>query len=220
MQPRGPIGTSVIDGESAVVWKDPRNHPMRLSVTISAIALIAGTLSPTSFAYAAPSSSVTTVSAPTGLAQAAASVEGETHCVGEALPLGSTETASEPVCFSTPEEAAAHLDNLTQVSSRGVAAASSIVLGTVYSDANYGGSTYTLFGSGTCSGVTFGFPSLSGGWDSIISSAKAASGCWVTLYKTTSYGGEKINCMPGCPTISTLNDQVRSIVLRPQGTVG
>lgn len=187
---------------------------MNLSVTMTAIALVAGALSPASLAHAAPS-----VSAQSATASASVS-EGETHCVGEALPIGSTETASQPVCFDTTEEASAYIDGLTQVTSRNATAASSVVLGTVYSDASYGGSTYTLFGSGTCSGVTFGFPSLSGGWDSSISSAKAASGCWVTLYKATSYGGEKINCMPGCPTISTLNDQVRSIVFRPQGTVG
>ncbi|WP_157000930.1 peptidase inhibitor family I36 protein [Agromyces laixinhei] len=195
---------------------------MNLPATLSAIALIAGALSPISPGAAAPTLSEL------GAAEfaPAAVLEGETHCVGEVLALDAfdavadqpAEAAPEPVCFDTREEAAAYIDGITQVASRGVTG--SVVLGTVYSDANYGGSTYTLFGSGSCSGVTYGFPSLSGGWDSSISSAKAANSCWVTLYKATSYGGEKINCMPGCPTVGSLNDQVRSIVFRPQGTVG
>lgn len=189
---------------------------MHLTTTISAIALVAGALSPVAFSLASPG--LPALRTTVAVSSASSESESETHCVGEALPVDSIEAPPEPVCFDTSEEAVAYLDEVTQAKSRG--ATGSVVLGTVYSDANYGGSTYSLFGSGTCAGVTFGFPSLSGGWDSSISSAKAASGCWVTLYKTTSYGGEKINCMPGCPTVGSLNDQVHSLVFRPQGTVG
>ncbi|WP_169053782.1 peptidase inhibitor family I36 protein [Agromyces sp. H66] len=144
----------------------------------------------------------------------------EVHCVAEVLPVGSAGSADapDPVCFDTEEEAAAYLETLA--SARSLSTASSIVLGTVYADVNYGGSSYTMWGSSGCAGVTFGFASLSGGWDTRISSARAANGCWVTLYKATNYGGEKLTCTPNCPSVGTLNDQVRSLVFRPEGTFG
>lgn len=142
----------------------------------------------------------------------------EVHCVAEALPINSRENASEPVCFSTTAAADDYLDVVTGTMSR--AAAASVIIGTVYANANYGGSSYTMWGSNNCVGVTFGFTSLSGGWDSQISSARAGNGCWITLYKATSYGGEKITCMPSCPSVGSLNDQVRSLVFRPEGTFG
>lgn len=204
---------------------------MNLTTTVSAIALVAGALSPLSLGPTATGQFGLNASATVSVSAvpfASSAFEGETHCVGEARPLEWAgagvevvpQIAPEPVCFATVEEAATYLDRVTQSASRDATAMSSVVIGTVYSDANYGGSTYTLYGTGTCSGVTYGFSSLTGGWDSIISSAKAASGCWVTLYKATNYGGEKLNCTPGCPSIGSLNDQVRSIVFRPQGTVG
>lgn len=195
---------------------------MNLTTTISAVALVAGALSPLSLGADAPGQ----LDPSAGVSAAVSAFEGETHCVGEALPLEPTgaevepAAAPEPVCFDTIEEATTYLDRVTQSASRGATAMSNVVIGTVFSDANYGGSTYTFYGTGSCSGVTYGFPSLDGGWDSIISSAKATSSCWVTLYKATNYGGEKLNCTPGCPSIGSLNDQVRSIVFRPQGTVG
>lgn len=142
----------------------------------------------------------------------------EIHCVAEALPINSTEGMSEPTCFDTKEAVEEHLGIVTGTTNR--ASLASVVIGTVYANTNYGGSSYTMWGSSDCSGVTFGFASLSGGWDSQISSARAATGCWVTPYKATSYGGDKITCMPSCPSIGSLNDQVRSLVFRPEGTVG
>lgn len=162
------------------------------------------------------------VSAPTEPPSATAG--SEVHCVAEVQAMeqaGSTENvpdAPDPVCFDTKEEVADYLDALA--SARSLSTASSIVLGTVYADVNYGGSSYTMWGSSGCAGVTFGFASLSGGWDTRISSARAANGCWVTLYKATNYGGEKLTCTPNCPSVGTLNDQVRSLVFRPEGTFG
>jgi len=199
---------------------------MNLTTTISAIALVAGALSPVSLGATVPGQLELRAAAAASVSSAASVLEGETHCVGEALPLESAgagaapATTPKPVCFDTIEEAATYLDRVTQSTSRDATVMANVVIGTVYSDANYGGSSYTLYGTGTCSGVTYGFSSLSGGWDSSISSAKAASSCWVTLYKATNYGGEKLNCTPGCPSIGSLNDQVRSMVFRPQGTVG
>jgi hypothetical protein len=139
----------------------------------------------------------------------------EVHCVAEALPLDVDIAPAALVCFDTTAAADAYLDRAT---ARSLAA--SVTVGTVYADSNYGGSSLTLWGSNGCAGVTFGFASLSGGWDSRISSARASNGCWVTLYSATSYGGSRITCTPSCSSIGSLNDQVRSLVFRPSGTWG
>lgn len=174
---------------------------MNITTAIAALALAASALAPA--ADAAPVTPETAT---------------DVHCVGEALPIDSTSLPPTPVCFDTPEEASAYLEGITQNYSR--SSASTVVLGTVYENSSYSGSSYTFWGSGACNGATYGFASLSGGWDTRISSARAAGGCWVTLYKATGYGGEKATCTPQCSSIGTLNDQVRSIVFRPEGTIG
>ena len=166
---------------------------------------------------------LTTVAAPLGVS---AGVEAppfgsEVHCVVEVQPIDSTERQAAPRCFPTKAEADGYLDaTMATNDATSRAAASSVALGTVYADSYYGGSTLTFWGSSGCAGVTYGFSSLSGGWDSRISSAKAFNGCWVTLYKGTGYSGDRINCTPNCSSIGSLNDQVRSLVFRPWGTLG
>lgn len=186
------------DGESTAVRKE---NPMSITTGLVTMALAVSALVPTA-----------------GVTSAAPETAAEVHCVGEALPVGSADPAPEPVCFDTPEEAADFLEGVTQVHARGLAA--NVVLGTVYETANFGGSTYTFWGSSACNSATYGFASLTGGWDSRISSARSANGCWVTLYQATSYGGAKMTCMPNCSSVGGLNDQVRSIVFRPEGTIG
>lgn len=141
----------------------------------------------------------------------------ERHCIAEAAVDDHASRSSDAACFDTKLAADQYLTG--EISSRGLAASNTII-GTVYSDANYSGSTFTWWGSTGCLGVTFGIAVLSSGWDNQISSARAANGCWVTLYNTVTYGGARITCMPSCSSIGTLNDQVRSLVFRPQGTVG
>lgn len=90
----------------------------------------------------------------------------------------------------------------------------------MYKDDSYGGGSYTFYGSGACSGVTYGFPSLSADWQNTISSAKAYASCWVTLYDAQSYGGQRYNCTPNCASLSSFNDRAKSLVFRPAGTIG
>ena len=168
---------------------------------------------------------VATVTAPLGVpvpASAETSARGEVHCVVEVQAIDSVERQAAPQCFTTKAEAAGYLDaSMTKADAFSTSAASSsVALGTVYADINYGGSSLTMWGSSGCSNATYGFGSLSGGWDSRISSAKAFNGCWVTLYKATWYGGDRLNCTPNCSSVGSLNDQVRSIVFRPWGTFG
>ncbi|WP_158437708.1 peptidase inhibitor family I36 protein [Naasia lichenicola] len=150
------------------------------------------------------------------------------HCAIE-VPSDDTETTTDsdtadlqPVCFFTEEEVEAYIEesaNAGRGSGASVAAAS-VVLGVVYKDINYGGSSLTLFASSDCNGTTHGFPTLSSGWDNSISSAKGSSTCWLTLYTATSYGGSRLNCTPNCASIGSWNDQVKSIIFRQTGLYG
>ena len=153
-------------------------------------------------------------------AAAATTNEAGKHCVVEVHPIDSTELPAEPVCFDTPAEAAAYLGSIGVGVTAGSGIAASTIVGMVYRDYNEGGESLTFWGSSGCTGVTFGFPSLASGWDNSISSARASNGCWVTLYTNTSYGGSRLNCTPYCASIGSWNDNVKSLVFRPEGTFG
>lgn len=145
----------------------------------------------------------------------------EVHCVVEVHPVDSNERQAAPRCFPTKGEADRHLDaSMMEADAESRSALSSVAVGTIYADANYGGSSLTMWGSSGCAGVTYGFASLSGGWDSRVSSAKGTNGCWVTLYRGTGYSGDRLNCTPACSGVGSLNDQVRSLVFRPWGSLG
>ena len=159
------------------------------------------------------------VAVPAGAEASAA--RAEVHCVVEVQPVDSAERQDAPRCFPTKAEADGYLDaSIATTDATSRSALASVTLGTVYADVNYRGSTLTMWGSSGCAGVTYGFASLSGGWDSRISSARGSNGCWVTLYRATGYGGDRITCTPTCSSIGSLNDQVRSLVFRPWGTFG
>ncbi len=139
------------------------------------------------------------------------------HCAVQIHPVDEQPAATDPVCFGSEAEVAQYLQDLGG-NARGAAA--SIVVGTVYQDYNGGGASLTFWGSSGCAGQTFGFPTLAAGWDNSISSARGSNGCWLTLYTTTGYGGDRLNCTPYCASIGSWNDNVKSLVFRPTGTFG
>ncbi|MGN6426089.1 hypothetical protein [uncultured Leifsonia sp.] len=141
------------------------------------------------------------------------------YCAVRVDPVGSDAPPASPACFGTQDEVDAYLAGVT-AQNRSLLAASSVVLGTVYRDSGYGGGSYTFYGAGPCSGVTYGFPSLSSDWQNTISSAKAYASCWVTLYDAASYGGSRYNCTPNCASLPAFNDRTESLVFRPAGTLG
>ncbi|MGN7704640.1 hypothetical protein [Cellulosimicrobium sp. 22601] len=104
------------------------------------------------------------------------------------------------------------------------AAASSLVLGVLWRDANYKGASKVLYGSGTngCyGGSTYGFPNLANLlMNNVVSSATTYAGCWVTLYDSYSYAGAKKNCTPHCATLGTFDNKASSVVYRPVGQLG
>jgi hypothetical protein len=142
------------------------------------------------------------------------------HCAVEVRPIDSGDRPADPVCFGTEEEVGVYLSGVGVGSTDARGVAVSTIVGTVYKDADGGGESLTFWGSSGCSGVTFGFPSLASGWDNSISSARAANGCWVTLYTATNYGGSRLNCTPYCASVGTWNDNVKSLVFRPEGMFG
>jgi hypothetical protein len=145
----------------------------------------------------------------------------EVHCVVELQAIDSRERQAAPRCFATKAEADGFLDaSMTQADAVSRSALSSVALGTVYADITYGGSSLTMWGANGCAGATYGFASLSGGWDSRVSSARGSNGCWVTLYRGTGYSGDRLNCTPACSSVGSMNDQVRSLVFRPWGSLG
>ncbi|WP_426309599.1 hypothetical protein [Cellulosimicrobium sp. E-16] len=104
------------------------------------------------------------------------------------------------------------------------AAASSLVLGVLWRDANYKGASKVLYGSGTngCyTGSTYGFPNLANLlMNNVVTSATTYAGCWVTLYDSYSYAGAKKNCTPHCATLGTFDNRASSVVYRPAGQLG
>lgn len=141
----------------------------------------------------------------------------EVHCATEVTPIGDPAPSTKPACFDTPEEVDAYLGGDARAA---FGTLGSVVLGTVYKDVNYGGSSLTYWGASGCSGVTYGYPTVAAEWSSGISSVRASNSCWVTVYASVSYGGTKLTCSPDCSGLGSLNDAVRSIVFRPVGTWG
>lgn len=152
----------------------------------------------------------------TTTAAAAGSSHAGDYCAVEIEALGSSQEPAVPVCFDTQGEVDAYLQTLTAPTrARSAAARASTVLGTVYKDAGYGGGSLSFYGTGSCSGATFGFASLDAAWQNAISSAKAFAGCFVSVYSGASYGGAQLLCTPNCASLGSLNDRVLSLVFRP-----
>jgi len=140
------------------------------------------------------------------------------YCAVRIVPVDSGDSSS-PVCFDTQREVDGYLETVLAPHPSARAAAS-VLIGTVYKDDNFSGGSYTFYGAGSCSGVTYGFPSLTSDWQNSVSSAKAYSSCWVTLYDSPSYAGQRYNCTPSCSSLPSFNDRTKSLVFRPAGSVG
>jgi hypothetical protein len=150
----------------------------------------------------------------------AAPAQSGEYCAVRIEPVGSTAEQAAPSCFDSQAEVDAYLAQVTGAHALSRAASTSVLIGTVYKDGNYGGGSYTFYGAGSCVGVTYGFASLDPSWQNTISSAKAYASCWVTLYDAPSYAGSRYNCTPNCASLPSFNDKTRSLVFRPAGTVG
>ena len=123
----------------------------------------------------------------------------------------------EPQCFDSKIKRDSYFDfeGIRQSTSEIRAASSSVVLGTLYKDANRQGASLTLWGAGTCSNATYGFASIALDWAHSVTSAASRSGCSMTLYTGTNYTGQFHVCATVCNSIGNVNDNVNSVVFRP-----
>lgn len=154
---------------------------------------------------------------------------------GVAVIEGETPPDDIPVvisCFDTEVEAEAFIEagapgdleqltGATKARTAGVAAASTVTIGRVWTGLGRTGSELIHWGTGSgCYGVTYGFPTLPSGWNDNIRSAEGSSNCWASHYQNASYGGQVLTCAPYCSTLGFLNAMSSSIVYRPVGTFG
>jgi len=165
------------------------------------------------------------------LPAAASGSTGEVCTIGGvAVPLGEPIPGDIPLvmsCFDSSAEAEAFIEagapgDLEQlapgVQGRSALAASTVTIGRVWTGSSRGGSELIHWGTGTgCYGTTYGFPTLSAGWNDNVRSAQGYSNCWSSQYTNASYGGSVITCAPYC---SSLGATSSSIVYRPVGTFG
>jgi hypothetical protein len=96
------------------------------------------------------------------------------------------------------------------------AKAASLLLGTEYANANFGGASLSLFGATRCdnsSDADFRFASLPAGWNDRITSFRSFSNCAQQLFRNTNFGGGSLTII-----ISSLanvgaaaNDQASSL---------
>ena len=137
-------------------------------------------------------------------------------------------------CFDSVEEAEQFIedgapgdyeqlypDNASARTDARAAAASTVTVGKIWTGTSRTGSVRLHWGAGSgCYGVTFGFPSLSAGWDNNVRSAEGFNNCWSSQYDGTSYTGTVLTCAPYCSSLGSMAARTSSIVYRPAGTFG
>ena len=148
------------------------------------------------------------------------------HCVLQAdEDWDSSDSASpEPVCFShfpdavmfatgeviDPDMSPEEYHPMSLTSSQQTAA--TYVVGIEFSNTNYQGATLTLTSTSTCASGTKSYPTMPAGWDNVISSAKAYSGCNHSYhYANVSFGGALIDAFTASPNLGLLDNNTSSI---------
>ncbi|WP_447006708.1 hypothetical protein ACRAKI_09630 [Saccharothrix isguenensis] len=139
----------------------------------------------------------------------------ERHCV---VHLGTAEKGqrhspmSDMRCFSSSAEVQAEIAQENKRAGIGIQAT---LIGTDYTDPNFGGSSLNWTAPGGCyyngTQPSWGASSMPAGWDNVVSSTRTYSGCKATLlYDYTNYGG--ISMVTGCnsPTLSFIDNRASS----------
>jgi hypothetical protein len=155
---------------------------------------------------------------------AASSSGKQQHCIVEALAVGSASTSSVR-CYATFAAAIkaatsgrVNLQDATtskRVSSVELtagpdSATSTYVLSVDYHDSNFSGSTFTWYASLPCGYYQTG--SMPSGWNDVVSSVAAYSGCATTLYQNSNFGGAvyRIGVNGAAASLGSFNDQTSS----------
>lgn len=159
-------------------------------------------------------------------------LERKQHCVAKSFAQPSSLTApdktpeTQVTCFDSFSEVIDHLsqgtvrlavdatpEDLTQENVEQLASLASYVIGIEYQHSNHGGATYTIWSGVTCAGYNHWVSRMPNGWNDVISSARAFSGCnnaW--HYEHTDHWGASFNCRTSCASLGdAMNDRTSSI---------
>lgn len=98
-----------------------------------------------------------------------------------------------------------------------VPAASSVLIGTEYVDAGYGGGSNSYFASATCSATTsWAVAYVTDAWNDMFSSGQGFGGCdHNKKFEDANFGGSVLTCTPSCTNYGLLNDLVSSLRWKP-----
>jgi hypothetical protein len=156
--------------------------------------------------------------------EAASASASQRHCVARAIPVGTNEHASVR-CYGTFGAAINAATNgrvklKDATTSRSVSSAeltggsdsplTTYVLSVDYQNANFGGSTFTWVQSSPCGYYQAG--SMPSGWNDVVSSVAAYSGCATTLYWNANFGTPTyhIGVNGSVANLGTFNDKTSS----------
>ena len=125
-------------------------------------------------------------------------------CVVHIDPLETGKTESNIwgfQCFNSQKAA----DSYTE-------ATTSVIIAEDFSGANYTGSRLQWIASTGCSILkSYAFKSMPNGWDNVVSSSKAFSGCNKNrLYEYQNYGGATQLCSPNCASLGAMDNKTSS----------
>jgi hypothetical protein len=152
----------------------------------------------------------------------AASSTHQRHCIARAIEQGTNEHPSVH-CYQTFDAAISaatngrvHLKNaatsraVSSTELTGDAPLTTYVLSVDYQNANFGGSTFTWFQSAPCGYYQTG--SMPSGWNDVVSSVAAYSGCATTLYWNVNFGTPTyaIGVNGSSANLGTFNDKTSS----------
>ena len=125
--------------------------------------------------------------------------------------------AATSQCFQTQAEVLAQIDaqDAQRSQSELVSPAATVILGQVFEDANYGGSSYTFTASSGCdtnADVDWQVSSMPSGWNDRVTSFKSFNDCATRIWSDTGYSGSTYGFVVNSTNVgTTMNDQTSSI---------
>ena len=95
--------------------------------------------------------------------------------------------------------------------------ASSVLIGTEYVDATYGGASASYYASATCSSTTtWEVAYVTDAWNDVFSSGQGFGGCdHNKKFEASNFGGSVLTCTPNCTYYGALSDLVSSLRWKP-----
>ena len=136
--------------------------------------------------------------------------------------IGCYETLSKSIAAGTdgsvrvppstsPQDLTAAL--LTRSASR---LAADTLIGTEWTNVNYGGDTRSFYADNACASVTWEVPYVGDRWNDNFESGKGFGGCDTNRkFGHVDFGGGVVTCTPNCGDYGTLRNEVSSLKWKP-----